>query len=130
MILLDTDVCIEILRGNQSVIEKRIQTDEQIAVSFMTVGELNYGAEKSRAPDKNRRLVVEFLLSVVVINSDNKIMQQFGRIKAGLAANRTPLADADVLVAATALTKCSKIVTGNLKHFSKIDGLLIENWIR
>ena len=130
MILLDTDVCIEILRGNQSVMDKRMQTDEQMAVSFMTVGELNYGAEKSRNPERNRRLVVEFLLSVVVINSDNIIMQQFGRIKAGLAANRTPLADADVLIAATALTKCSKMISGNLKHFSKIDGLLIENWIR
>lgn len=130
MILLDTDVCIEILRGNQSVINKRLETDEQISVSFITVGELNYGAEKSRNPDKNRRLVVEFLLSVVVINSDNKIMQHFGRIKAGLAAKSTPLADADVLIAATALVKCSRLITGNVKHFKKIDDLLIENWIR
>ena len=130
MILLNTDVCIEILRGNQSVIDKRMQIDEQVAVSFMTVGELNYGAENSRNPDKNRRLVVEFLLSVMVINSDNKIMQQFGTIKAGLAAKKTLLADADVLIAATALAKCSRLITGNLKHFNKIDDLSIENWIR
>ncbi len=130
MILLDTDVCIEILRGNQSVINKRLQTDEQIAVSFMSVGELNYGAAKSRAVDKNRRLVVEFLLSVIVINSDNKIMRHFGEIKAGLAAKKIPLADADVLIAATALARCSRLITGNVKHFNKINDLSIENWIR
>lgn len=57
-------------------------------------------------------------------------MQQFGWIKAGLAAKKTPLADADVLIAATALVKCSRLITENVKQFNRINDLLIENWIR
>jgi tRNA(fMet)-specific endonuclease VapC len=130
MILLDTDTCIEILRGNQSVINKRIETGELVAISFMTVGELYYGAEKSTSSNKNRRLVAEFILSVNVINTDIQIMQKFGEIKAQLTLKSTPLADTDILIAATSLTLCKKLITGNIKHFEKIDDLVIENWIR
>ena len=47
MILLDTDICIELLRGNAKVIDKRQGYDEKVAISFMSVAELFYGAEKS-----------------------------------------------------------------------------------
>jgi len=114
MILLDTDTCIEILRGNQSVINKRIETGEHTAISFMTVGELYYAAEKSTSSDKNRRLVAEFILSVDVINTDIQIMQKIGEIKAQLALKSTPLADADTLIAATSLTFCKNLITGNI----------------
>jgi len=130
MILLDTDTCVEIIRGNLSVINKRANTNERAGLSFMTVGELYYGAEKSRSPQKNRRVVAEFILSVDVINSDMQIMQKFGEIKAAMILNGTPLADADLLIAATALSRCKKLITGNTRHFEKIDNLVIENWIR
>jgi len=101
-----------------------------VAISFLTVGELYYGAEKSTSSDKNRRLVAEFILSVDVINTDIQIMQKFGEIKAQLTLKSTPLADADLLIAATSLTLCKKLITGNIKHLEKIDDLVIENWIR
>lgn len=40
------------------------------------------------------------------------------------------LLDADVLIASTALTKCSKLITGNIKHFNRFENLVIENWIK
>ena len=130
MILLDTDTCIEILRGNQHVIDKRLETDDRVALSFMTIGELYYGAEKSKYRMKNKHLVDEFILSIDVINSDMEISQRFGEIKATLELNGFPLADADILIAATCLAKCKKLITGNIKHFDRIDNLTIENWIR
>ena len=54
MILLDTDICIELLRGNAKVIEKRQGYDEKVAISFMSVAELFYGAENRRF--ENRKL--------------------------------------------------------------------------
>ncbi len=75
MILLDTDTCIEIFKGNQRVIDKRLLTDDRIAISFMTVGELYYGAEKSKNPLKNKHVVDEFILSVDVINTDMDILK-------------------------------------------------------
>lgn len=130
MILLDTDTCVEILRGNHKVINKRLETDERVAISFITVGELYYGAEKSKSRMKNKHFVDEFILAIDVINTDMEILKKFGEIKAGLEIIGFPLSDADILIAATCLSKCSRLVTGNIKHFDRIENLIIENWIR
>jgi len=130
MILLDTDVCIEILRGNKTVIEKRLECDERIAICFMTVGELFYGAERSKYKAKNKNLVDEFILSVDIINTDFEILKKFGELKSDLYGKNIMIPDADILIASTAFTKCSKLVTGNTKHFSRIENLLVENWLR
>ena len=127
MILLDTDVCIEILRGNKLVIEKRLGCEERIAICFMTVGELFYGAERSKYKLKNLSLVDEFILSIDIINTDLGILRKFGELKTNLYEKNILLPDADILIASTALTKCSKLITGNVKHFNKCESLLIEN---
>jgi len=130
MILLDTDVCIEILRGNQRIIEKRIECDERIAISFMTVAELYYGAERSKFRQKNINAIEEFLLSIDVINTDLEILKIFGEIKSNLYKKNILLPDADILIASVAITKCTKLITGNTKHFNRFENLTIENWIK
>jgi tRNA(fMet)-specific endonuclease VapC len=77
VILLDTDICIELLRGNRKVIEKRRDYDEKVAVSFMTVAELFYGAEKSENKTENTNLIEEFLLTIEIIHSDLDILSKF-----------------------------------------------------
>ena len=130
MILLDTDVCIEILRGNKVVIEKRLRCDERVAICFMTVGELFYGAERSKYKLKNLSLVDEFILSIDIINTDFEILRKFGELKSNLYEKNFMLPDADVLIASTVLTKCSKLITGNVKHFNRFENLVVENWIK
>ena len=76
MILMDTDVCIELLRGNKKIIEKRKSIDAAVAVSFMTVAELLYGAEKSDKKEKNTSLLDIFLLTVNIINTDIEIFKE------------------------------------------------------
>jgi tRNA(fMet)-specific endonuclease VapC len=56
-------------------------------------------------------------------------MQRIGHLNAQLEQSGNPLADADLLVAATALETCAHLVTGNTKHFSRIDGLNLVNWL-
>ncbi len=130
MILLDTDICVELLRGNADVIEKRRAFDEKVAVSFMSVAELYYGAEKSEYVSENTSLIEEFLLTVDIIHSDLAILRKFGGLKAILAKDGAILADADIFIAATAIVKCNLIITGNVNHFKRIEELRIENWIR
>lgn len=130
MILLDTDVCVEMLRGNQNVIESRIQSAENIAISFMTVAELFYGSERSGRAKETQLVVEEFLLSVTIIQSDLQVLKKFGQIKSHLYEGNILIPDADILVASTALIKCNKLITGNLKHFKRIENLKIEDWIR
>jgi len=130
MILLDTDICIEILRGNNFVIERRQSSDERVAISFMTVGELFYGAERSAYKVKNINLIEELLLTMDIINTDLDILKKFGELKASLYKQNMLLPDADILIAATVFTKCTKLVTGNTKHFDRFENLTIENWLR
>ena len=130
MILLDTDICIELLRGNAQVIDKRQGYEEKVAISFMSVAELFYGAEKSDNTGKNNRLIEEFLLTIEVIHTDLEILRKFGELKAVLGTGGNILADADILIAATTLAKCNMLITGNVNHFRWIEELIIENWIR
>lgn len=129
MILLDTDICIEILRKNANVIRKREKYDDETAISFISVAELYYGAEKSSNQIKNHFLIEEFLLTIEVIQSENEILKMFGRIKFQLYKQNLLLPDADIFIAATAYAKADKLITGNTKHFQRFTNLIIENWI-
>ncbi len=130
MKILDTDVVIEILRGNDRVIECRQQTPDEVATTWITACELAYGAAKSRFPDKNQILVTEFLATVPVIGLDPSSAQHFGQIKARLESEGNILTDADLLIAAITLACGASLVTGNRRHYERIHGLRIEDWIR
>lgn len=129
MILLDTDVCVSLLRGNAGIAERLRNMSGGASVSFMTVAELSYCAEKSAYPDQNRTLVERFLLTVPVIESDRSSMRLFGKLKAQLEVQGERLPDADLLIAAIALSRDLLLATGNLKHFARIPGLLAEDWV-
>jgi tRNA(fMet)-specific endonuclease VapC len=129
MILLDTDICVEILRKNANVIRNREKYDDETAVSFLSVSELYYGAEKSSNPIKNHFLIEEFLLTLEVIQSDNEILNMFGRLKFQLYKQNLLLPDADIFIAATTYVKADKLITGNTKHFQRFANLVTENWI-
>jgi len=128
MILLDTDVCIELLMGNKRVLQRRDQYDGPVGICFMTIAELYYGAEKSKEPTKNIDTIEKLLLSLEIIQTDIPILKRFGTIKADLQKQGMPVADADVLIAATTLEKAERLITGNVEHFERIAGLVLEDW--
>ena len=130
MTRMDTDVCVELLRGNKRVIECRRKVADEVAISFMTVGELFYGSERSSRPSHNRELVERFLLSVPCLQSDRPLMEKFGTLKAELAVRGEILPDADILIAATALTWNGSLVSGNKAHFARFAGLKVTDWTR
>ena len=130
MILFDTDTCIGLLRGYPSVLTRRKTTDEEIAISFMTVAELYYGAEKSTNPAQNIRLVEKYLLTIRVLHTEDVILRQFGRLKSSSQRQGFVLADADLMIAATCLVRCDMLITGNYKHYERISGLRLDNWLR
>ena len=130
MILMDTDVCVELLRGNRRVLDHRRKVTDEVVISFMTAGELFYGAERSSRPAHNRELVEQFLLSVSCVQSSRGLMEKFGVLKAELAGRGDILSDADILVAATALTQNAALVSGNRAHFTRFAGLKVLDWTR
>lgn len=130
MRLLDTDTCIEILRGNDDVIDRRAHTDDVVATTWMTAAELHFGAARSGRAKANHRLVREFLDTLAVVGLDPGAAEEFGKLKARPESKGRKLADADLLIASTALASGAVLVTGNERHYKRIPGLRIENWIR
>ena len=130
MKLLDTDVCIAILRGNREVLLRRDATPDEVVTTWITAAELHCGAAKSASPDKNRLLVKRFLATVRVLELDQTSAELFGQAKALLERHGTRLADADLLIAAVALAHGATIVTGNRRHYGRIPGVMIEDWLR
>jgi len=128
--ILDTDVCIEILRGNRRVIARRQESLDAVATTWITAAELSYGAAKSRAPVANQNLVIEFLSTLDVIDLNLPAVVRFGRIKAALERQGNRVADADLFIAAVALAQGATLITGNLRHYERVPELLIEDWIR
>lgn len=130
MRLLDTDTCIELLRGNRRVLQRSAITDDTVATSWISAAELYYGAAKSVTPAKNHALVTRFLATLPVIGLDSAAAQLFGEQKAALEGSGKKLADADLFIAAIARARGAILVTGNQRHYARIEGLALENWIR
>ncbi|MBE3138229.1 MAG: hypothetical protein IMZ63_00260 [Actinobacteria bacterium] len=59
-----------------------------------------------------------------------EILKEFGKLKADLELEGNLLADADLFIAATCIAKCNMLITGNIKHYNRISGLKIANWLR
>ncbi len=101
-----------------------------MATTWITAAELYYGAAKSIAPEKNRALVTSFLATLPVLRLDETSVQVFGEAKALLERQGQRLADADLLIGAIAVVLRATVVTGNRRHYERIPGVTVENWIR
>jgi tRNA(fMet)-specific endonuclease VapC len=128
--LLDTDVCIEILRGNEDVIERRRRHSDTVAITWITAAELLYGAARSKAPDENRTLALQFLTTLDILGLDVAAAETFGRLMASLEAAGMRLADFNLLIASIALSRRAVLVSGNRRHYDRVPGLESEDWIR
>lgn len=131
MILLDTDTSIELIRKNPTTCNLRdAAEDSVVTVSSMTVGELFFGAGNSSHSEANKVRIEGFLSTVPVLETSPSIMRRFGLLKASLRKENNPLPDADLLIAATALDYGATLATGNTRHFARVPGLQVVDWIR
>jgi len=127
--LLDTDICIYWLKGNHSIEERATQVGfDNLCVSFITISELYYGARKSQRKQENLTLVKMVEERLTVIESDSDICSYFGKLKARLEQEGQIIDDADLFIAACAFVADSVVVTNNVKHFSRVKDIKIENW--
>jgi tRNA(fMet)-specific endonuclease VapC len=130
MFLLDTDTCVEILRGNGRVIAHRRAVYAPVVTTEITASELFYGAAKSKDPAANRQVVLEFLRTLQVLPISLAGAQFFGGLKAQLQAAGNLIPDADLWIASISRSVRAKIVTGNTRHLSRVPGVECVDWIR
>jgi tRNA(fMet)-specific endonuclease VapC len=130
MKVLDTDVCVEILRGNPRVLQWRRHTVSSVVTTWITACELEYGAAKSADPERARALVADLLSTLDILGLDRPAARQFGQHKAALRSSGDTLADADLMIAAIALARGAELATGNIRHFRRFPDLPVEDCIR
>jgi tRNA(fMet)-specific endonuclease VapC len=129
MFLLDTDIVIYSLKGQEEVIRNlEHHQRDPLKISVITLMELYYGAYKSEKVTGNLAKVRRIENVFDVIAMDFSIAETFGMIKSALEIQGSPLDDFDLAIAACALAHNLTLVTNNEKHFQRVEGLNLENW--
>lgn len=127
--ILDTNICVYWLKGYENIEKKAMEVGlEIISISFITLSELYYGAYKSQKKEKNILNIEKLKQKLFVVESNDMICEMFGKTKVALINEGNIIDDADIFIAACALTEDAILVTNNEKHFERIDGLKLENW--
>ena len=127
--LLDTNIVIFALRDRTPTLRERLTEHfGRMAVSAITIAELQYGIERSSDPARNRRATDEFLSLVEVQPLSAAAAEHAGEIRAALAAVGRPIGAYDVLIAGHARAAGLTVVTNNVREFDRVPGLLVEDW--
>lgn len=129
--LLDTNTCIYLIKKRPPEVIHRFEehTVGDIGVSSVTTAELYFGVEKSQRPAQNRAALEQFLLPLVVADFDYTAAIAYGRIRSALEKRGTPIGPLDTLIAAHAVSLSLTLVTSNVREFSRIPDLKVENWV-
>jgi len=132
MYLLDTNICIYIIKKKPADVLKTLKTrlKKNIYISSITIAELEYGIAKSQFPQKNKIALIEFLSIFNIIPFDDNDAVDFGEIKKELEKKGKIIGPMDLLLAAQAKSKKLILVTNNTKEFERVEGLKIENWLQ
>lgn len=128
--LLDTNVCIALLRGNRDIAKKLISIGEgNCFLSVITLYELTFGAYYSKHEEQEIPKVKQFVERFPIVSLLYSA-EKYAIIKTQLRSSGMLIDEFDLLIAATALSHDYILVTDNVKHFLRITDLKIENWIK
>ncbi len=130
--LLDTNACIRVLNGSSPALIDRLraQAPHDIGISTVTRAELLYGARRSSRVSDNLRLLGQFFSPFALLPFDDACADHYGAIRADLAGRGRPIGPNDLLIAATARAHDLTLVTHNVREFTRVVGLKVEDWER
>jgi tRNA(fMet)-specific endonuclease VapC len=128
--LLDTNICIYIIKQNNPLVYKKFTSLKpgDVGISSVTLAELQYGVSKSAFPEKNQQSLNQFLIPLEILEFDEHAATYYGKIRSELERAGKVIGAMDMLIAAHALSLDVVLVSNNLKEFIRVDGLQTENW--
>jgi tRNA(fMet)-specific endonuclease VapC len=128
--LLDTDICVYYLRGTHPNLSTRFTgtPDDQLGVTSITAGELLFGATHSSRPPTDLQKTESLLGWLRVAPFTLEAAHHYAVIREHLTRRGTLIGPNDLLIAATALAENATLVTNNVREFSRVPGLTVENW--
>jgi len=130
MYLLDTNACIRILNGTSPVLVERLRfiPRTQVRLSSVVKAELLYGARKSGRIAENLRLLERFFETIASLPFDDRCAEEYGVLRNDLERAGTLIGPNDLLIAASARAHGAVLVTNNLREFSRVPDLRIDDW--
>ena len=131
MYLLDTNICIYILKKKPIEVFERFKTLKlgEVKISTITVAELYYGAYNSQKVEKNLIIIDNFLKPFDYVEFYEKSAIEYAKIKSKLKKEGKIIGELDMQIAGIAMANDLILITNNFKEFERIDGLKINNWV-
>ena len=131
--MLDTNILVYVMNArthHQDVLDRfDLQDPSDLVVSSITFAELRFGIEKSQQREASRKTLQRALNALIVIPFDLTAAETYGALRADLEATGKPIGPLDTLIAAHALSLNLTLVTANIREFSRVRRLRVENWV-
>jgi len=129
--LLDTNICIYLIKQKPQKVLDKFQTlsISDVGISSITVAELEYGVAKSQQQEKNRIALMQFLLPLEIVEFNQASATIYGSVRSDLESQGLIIGAMDLLIASHVLSLGVTLVTNNVREFSRIPTLLLENWV-
>lgn len=127
--MLDTNICIAVMKGRMAVRSKIICIDPaEIGISGIVLAELFYGVWESMQIERNKQALADFCSICSVWDWPAGAADTYGEIRAFLEQQGRIIGANDLLIAAHANYLNAVLVTNNIREFERIPGLKIEDW--
>lgn len=128
--LLDTNTCVYAIKREPSVLRHlQSRSPDDFGVSTITLAELWFGAIKSSRPLRTRESVDAFLKPFEVLTFEAEAAGKYAEIRLQLEKEGRPIGERDLLIAAIARSRSLTVVTHNVREFSRVSGLRVEDWL-
>lgn len=129
--LLDSDICIYLMKRRPSALTRRIDAHaHQSALSVIAYGELCFGQAGSTRTEEAAAHLAALIETVQVLPLPLDAAMQYGDIRVHLERAGKPIGGNDLWIAAHALAANLTLVTNNEREFARVPGLRVENWAR
>lgn len=128
MHVLDTDVCVDLLRDPARTLPsvRPLQERGPLLTTALTVQELHEGAHRAEDPARELRRVDRFLAALEVLPHDRASAEVAGELAATLLDRGSPIGDLDTAIAAVTLHHRGTLVTRNVEHFRRVPDLSVH----
>ncbi|EEV21425.1 PIN domain protein [Treponema vincentii ATCC 35580] len=133
MYLLDTNICIFLIKNKFPVLTKKIfsANSDDLFLSAISIAEIEYGASKSQQREKNRQALLDFCADFnTILDFTTEDTEAYGMIRAYLEKKGNIIGPYDMQIAAQAMTRNLIVITNNYDEFVRIPWIKLEDWTK
>lgn len=128
--LLDTNILSELVKNPTGIVYEKIKDvgEDKICTSIIVASELKFGAEKKKSAKLKERIEL-ILTNIDILPLISPVEEYYAQIRTDLENKGTPIGGNDLLIGVHALSLNLTVVTNNVREFSRIPNLKVENWL-